>query len=595
MTNPWVVQKFGGTSVGKFPEDIAEKIVKVYSENYRVAVVCSARSTNTKEEGTTTRLLQAADSAIVGNSRPNSGIGPAAAAAAANNDHDDDDGPSVDVPSTPDLIATEYDEEEAIRKADLECSNNIEAIRESHLKAARKHIKSKDILKNLETRINIECNTVMGVISAARVIDEMSPKTLDNIISAGEKLACLYMTALIQDKGMPARYIDLSRIIPSPYINNNAPTGPGSHSNKGGSHNSNALDSDFYNFVKSQIKREIDLKCKEGEIPVITGYFGVVPGGLINGVGRGYTDFCAALTAVSLGAEELQIWKEVDGIFTADPRKVPTARLLSIITPEEAAELTYYGSEVIHPFTMEQVINARIPIRIKNVMNPEGNGTVIYPDNLVTPGSSPSSPSLSSAGAGGIRARQPKALERVPSSFFNVQQLHKGPTAVTTKNSIIVLNIHSNRRDRSHGFLAHVFMILDQWKLVVDLISTSEVRVSMALHSNLPERRFKQALSELRKYGTVDVTRKLCIVSLVGKNMRSSIGLAGTMFSTLAKEGINIEMISQGSSEINISTVIEQKNAVRALNVLHQTLLNKPLIRTTPSLLAMSDLNNSER
>ena len=106
----------------------------------------------------------------------------------------------------------------------------------------------------------------------------------------------------------------------------------------------------------------------------------MVPGSILNNIGRGYTDLCAALLAVGLRAKEFQVWKEVDGIYTADPRKVPKARLLSIITPEEASELTYYGSEVIHPYTMEQVIGANVPIRIKNVMNPSGEGTIIFPD-----------------------------------------------------------------------------------------------------------------------------------------------------------------------------------------------------------------------
>ncbi|VVT50366.1 uncharacterized protein SAPINGB_P002727 [Magnusiomyces paraingens] len=551
VTTPWVVQKFGGTSVGKFPEDIAEKIVKAYShDGYRVAVVCSARSTNTKEEGTTTRLLQAADYAIT----------------SVRGNASSDETSLHDGSVHPDDVLDTAELEAVAKEAERQCTNKIEAIRESHLEVARLHIKSPELRKTLERDINKECDLIIGIMSAVRVLDEISPRTLDSIISAGEKLACLYMAALINDRGLKAQYIDLSHIVPSTYKSPNP-------ANK-----NNTLDAEFYDYVKAHIKHEIERKCKKGEIPVITGYFGVVPGGLINGVGRGYTDFCAALAAVALKAEELQIWKEVDGIFTADPRKVPTARLLSIITPEEAAELTYYGSEVIHPFTMEQVINARIPIRIKNVINPTGSGTVIYPDNFTgTPGhATPPHP--------------PKALERVPSSFFNVQQLHKGPTAVTTKNNILVLNIHSNHKDRSHGFLAHVFSILDQWKLVVDLISTSEVRVSMALHSNLPEKRLKQALNELRKYGTVDVTRKLCIVSLVGKNMKSSIGIAGQMFETLGRAGINIEMISQGASEINISTVIDQKDAIKALNVLHQTLLNRPVGRNTPSFVGVGDV-----
>ena len=187
-----------------------------------------------------------------------------------------------------------------------------------------------------------------------------------------------------------------------------------------------------------------------------TGYFGAIPGSLLTQVGRGYTDLCAALCAVGLSASELQVWKEVDGIFTADPRKVPSARLVPVITPDEAAELTYYGSEVIHPFTMEQVIRAKIPIRIKNVENPSGSGTIIYPDEGF-----------------------PRGLDSsLPSDEERDKEEGRMPTAVTIKDSIIVLNIHSNRKTISHGFLARIFGTLDRAGVVVDLISTSEVHVS---------------------------------------------------------------------------------------------------------------------
>lgn len=202
-------------------------------------------------------------------------------------------------------------------------------------------------------------------------------------------------------------------------------------------------------------------------IRVNTGYFGPVPGSLLAQIGRGYTDLCAALCAVGLRASELQVWKEVDGIFTADPRKVPTARLVPVITPDEAAELTYYGSEVIHPFTMEQVIRARIPIRIKNVENPNGCGTIIYPDEGF-----------------------PRGLDSTPPPSLGMSNGDGGegdgkmPTAVTIKDQIIVLNIHSNRKTISHGFLARIFGTLDRAGVVVDLISTSEVHVSFTAISH---------------------------------------------------------------------------------------------------------------
>jgi aspartate kinase len=219
------------------------------------------------------------------------------------------------------------------------------------------------------------------------------------------------------------------------------------------------LDQAFYDKLSERLGDRLRL-CGS-RVPVVTGYFGPVPGSLLAQIGRGYTDLCAALCAVGLSAAELQVWKEVDGIFTADPRKVPTARLVPIITPDEAAELTYYGSEVIHPFTMEQVIRAKIPIRIKNVDNPSGKGTIIYPQEE----SEVNGHTASEAATSGIPAEGPNAV--------------KLPTAVTIKDDIVVLNIHSNRKTISHGFLARIFGTLDRAGVVVDLISTSEVHVRM--------------------------------------------------------------------------------------------------------------------
>ncbi|ANB15519.1 aspartate kinase [Sugiyamaella lignohabitans] len=492
MAKQKIVMKYGGTSVGKFPENIKD-IVESYSKHYSPVVVCSARSTDTKAEGTTTRLLTAAD--------------------------------------------------EALTKGDY--ISIIEAIRDDHVNTSKDKIRNNSaLLDELLAAINKECDLLEKFLSASQVIDEISPRTLDSIMSVGEKLSCMFMAAVMNDHGLPAHYVDLSRVIPIGY--DVSKTG---------------LDKEFYSYLTAQLVEAI--KAAGDKIPVVTGFFGVVPGGLLNGVGRGYTDLCAALIAVGLQADELQIWKEVDGIFTADPRKVPTARLIDRITPEEASELTYYGSEVIHPFTMEQVIRARIPIRIKNVMNPKGNGTIIFPD-------------FESRAGTETPLHPPIAVSELSSPLLaaiSSQPKMKLPTAVTTKQNIIVLNVHSNKKNQSHGFLARVFDLLDKRKLVVDLISTSEVHVSMALHSNLSEASFKEALVELRKYGSVDVTRKLCIVSLVGKEMKQLVGIAGKMFSTLAEANINIEMISQGASEINISCVVDETDALKALNVLHQRLL----------------------
>ena len=291
---------------------------------------------------------------------------------------------------------------------------------------------------------------------------------------------------------------------------------------------SDRLDATFYKNAAAIFRKKI-LAC-EDRVPVVTGFFGNVPGSLLDGdIGRGYTDLCAALIAVGLKAEELEIWKEVDGIFTADPSKVPTARLIPFITPSEAAELTFYGSEVIHHLTMDQVIRAvpPIPTRIKNVKNPRGEGTVVKADPTMSPAKQIQ------------RSRGPSD----PSS----RKTPKRPTAVTIKDNISIINVHSNKRSIAHGFFARIFSILNQRKVSVDLISTSEVHVSMAVHMGNGElHSFDEAVKDLEDCGDVSVLHDMAILSLVGAEMKNMIGIAGKMFSTLGEHRVNIEMISQG-------------------------------------------------
>lgn len=158
-----------------------------------------------------------------------------------------------------------------------------------------------------------------------------------------------------------------------------------------------------------------------------------MPGSLIKCVSRGYSDLCAALCAVALSSEELQIWKEVDGIYTADPRKIKAARLLATITSEEAAELTYYGSEVIHPLTIEQIDGASIPVRLKNVMNPSGDGTIIHASQK-----SPPSPRLEETSTESLepedeaRVAVSKTTFMTANGYYGPSQHRRKPTAVTT-------------------------------------------------------------------------------------------------------------------------------------------------------------------
>ncbi|KAG5290482.1 aspartokinase [Histoplasma capsulatum G186AR] len=498
----WVVQKFGGTSVGKFAVDIVDRVIYPSTLTHRVAVVCSARSSSSKADGTTNRLLRAA--------REAGGT----------------------------MKSTYY-------------VALVDAVRHEHVQVAQDLLRNPELKEQLINAIENECTHTLKILEAAQTLGEITAKCVDKVISTGEKLSCRIMAALLEDHGVESEYIDLSDVI---YF----------------ATSTQSLDQTFYDRLVVALAEKIEA-CGS-KVPVITGYFGPVPGGLLDKIGRGYTDLCAALVAVGINAHELQVWKEVDGIFTADPRKVPTARLLPAITPAEAAELTFYGSEVIHPFTMEQVIRARIPIRIKNVMKPRGKGTVIFPDPA----------ELNKTALG----HEPKIFRtRSPSILSQDQQGPKRPTAVTAKHKILVINVHSNKRSLSHGFFAGIFSVLDKWRLSIDLISTSEVHVSLALHSELPllngvgqdeyqiiDEDLRGAIQDLRRYGTVDIIPQMAILSLVGRQMKNMVGIAGRMFSTLGEHNVNIEMISQGASEINISCVIEERDADRAINILHTNL-----------------------
>ncbi|KAL9058936.1 MAG: hypothetical protein Q9162_001494 [Coniocarpon cinnabarinum] len=499
-SRPWVVQKYGGTAVGKFPQ----------------AIVQNVKDELKGHSGTTTRLIKAAHEAENPESRAFEGI--------------------------------------------------IKTIRDDHIEAARKYFANREspqsntVFNRFTQRVDDECQDLIGFLLAAQRVGEISVKSKNTIVSKGEILSCHFLIAILEHEGIDVELVDLSNIVPvkTDPFSVKAPEGVGQ---------------DFYDAVAEAIR--VRIKECGPRIPVVTGYFGIVSGGLLDQVGRGYTDLCAALVAVGVQATELQIWKEVDGIFSADPRRVPTSKLLTTITPAEAAELTFYGSEVIHPFTMHQAVSSRIPLRIRNVNNSTGPGTKIVPD-LTTSYNVDGSPGHRPNGSLSFRPR---------SSCGKPMSLRaKRPTAVTIKNNILVMNVHSNKRSLSHGFFAKIFSILDKWKLSVDLISTSEVHVSMALHSEsafvdgkdtnkrVVDEDLKRALDEIKLVGDVDLLDDMAILSLVGREMKNMIGIAGRMFSVLGENHVNIEMISQGASEINISCVIENRDADRAMSILHTNL-----------------------
>ncbi len=456
----YIVQKFGGTSIGRAGrmQNVANIVRKTIDSGEQSVVVLSAMSDSGKKEGTTSRLMNAAHEAIVKGSY----------------------------------------------------YKIIDLIEIHHLEVVNKIIDDLRIRVQLEDEIREELQKLKSFLDAIQVIGEISQRSMDVIISTGEKLSARIFSALLNSMGTDSDYINLDNLVDKPF---------------------REIDKRFCHHLQKKLGQIV--KHSGARICVVTGFFGFVPNGILKSIGRGYTDFTASLIAVGVEAKELQIWKEVDGIFTADPAKVPTARVLKSVSPDEASELTYFGSEVIHPFTMEQVMSANIPVRIKNTFNPSLEGTIIDPGK-------------------------------------GKQDIGKGPTAVTVKRDVTLVNIQSNRMLMAYGFMSKVFEVFNRYEIVIDLIATSEVNVSLTISQN---QNLELALKELKKLGEVTVRKNLAILSLVGQGMQNTLGIAGDMFSRLAKEGVNIEIISQGASEINISCAIEDKNSDKALKAVHKMLV----------------------
>jgi len=361
-----------------------------------------------------------------------------------------------------------------------------------------------------------ELKTLSGFLDAIRVIKEISPRSMDMIIGVGERLSAGILSCALRSEGFKAQYVNLSSLCTEGVD----ATVPGYHLH-----------------IMKRLGELLEGKAN-GLIPILTGFLGHFDGGIIDSVGRGYSDLTAALVAAQLNAEELQVWKEVNGIYSADPRKVKGARVLSSVTPLEAAELTYFGSEVLHPFTMNVAISKGIPIRIKNTCEPDLPGTAVYPMGMIE--------------------------EEMEPEY--------GIKAVTIKKGIHVLTITPNRLcANASTFLVNVFSVLNKHKIVVDLVSISEAQVSVALNEKImdSERILSTVMEDLSSFAESNVRDGRAILSIIGQGMNNRRGVVAQMFKSLADAGVNIEMISQGASEVNCSCVVNESQVDGAMEAAH--------------------------
>jgi aspartate kinase len=269
-------------------------------------------------------------------------------------------------------------------------------------------------------------------------------------------------------------------------------------------------------------------------IPVMGGFIGRTRDGATTTLGRGGSDYSAAIIGAAAGAGEIQIWTDVDGMMTADPRLIPTARVIDRISYVEAAELAWFGAKVLHPKTIAPAVAQRIPVRVLNTHNVSSAGTLITEE-------------------GDTRDSA-------------------GPRAVAVKRGITVVHMTSNKMLGAHGFLARLFAVFEELEISVDLITTSEVSVSVTVD----ERHDMEELERrLRAMGDVKMEDNQCIVAVVGQNVMSDPRVGARILDAL--HGIAVKMISLGRSGLNLSIVVDDVNADRAVKAIHHALFETPV------------------
>lgn len=266
-------------------------------------------------------------------------------------------------------------------------------------------------------------------------------------------------------------------------------------------------------------------------VPVITGYIGKNSRGQITTLGRGGSDYSAATIGAALQAEAIQIWKEVDGILTTDPRLIPQARVVSELAFEEASELAYFGAKVLHPKTILPAMKAGVPVQVLNTFKPEGLGTTIV------------------------------------TGFADRKEKSRSVEAMTFKKGVTAIHVNSPEFFDGSGLMAEMFKIFARHKTSVDVITTSVSGVSVTIDSVEHIDKLTEALSSL---GMVSVEPSKAIVCVVGGSLNAA-GIAGKMFTVLGNNGITVEMISQAAGGISLTFVVDEKDAEKALRVLHQT------------------------
>ena len=376
-----------------------------------------------------------------------------------------------------------------------------------YLVGEAKQLAPADAVGELEDFLGSHFRELAELVDGLAGLGELTPRAIDAVSSYGERMTSLVIAQALRRRGFDAAHLDARRIMVTDDRHTQA--------------------APILELTNERLRETILPLLAEGKLVVMGGFIGSTEDGVTSTLGRGGSDFTASIVGAGLGAEEIQIWTDVDGVLTADPSILPGARRLRVMSFDEASELAYFGARVLHPSTMAPAVESNIPLRVLNSRKPEQDGTLI--------------------------------VAECPSSTATVK-------SIAYKESITVVDIYSTRMLMAHGFLAKIFEIFDRHQTAVDMVATTEVSVSLTIDRT---DRLVAITAELEKFAEVNHTSGQVIMCVVGEDIRYTPGISGKIFK--AVEGIGVRMISQGASRLNISFVIDEADLQAAVEALHQT------------------------
>lgn len=351
-------------------------------------------------------------------------------------------------------------------------------------------------------RIEGHLTDLKALVKGSLLLNECSPRVHDTVLAMGELLSTAILAARCRQRGIPAELLDARRLVVTDDHYGEAAV--------------------LHAATRQKIREGV--RPAAGTLLIVQGFVGATETGVTTVLGRGGSDYSGSIFGAALDAEEVQIWTDVNGIMTTDPRKVPTARSIPAITYAEAAELAFFGAKVVHPATIQPAVEKGIPVLVKNTKNPSHPGTIIGRE----------APGL------GLRAIAGR----------------KGATLIT---------VSSSRMLNAYGFLRRIFEIFDRHKMSVDLVATSEVSVSMTVED---KRDLAALTSDLESVGSVKVETDVAILCLVGQELWKDNRLVARVFDAIPE--LPVRMISLGSSEINLSMVLKAQDLDAAVAAVHK-------------------------